>query len=366
MIYCGAAPDYCFDGQDDIDTGLCTTDEWGIVDCSAAGCESKDGTEVCWNLYRSIVDSAFWTLTNLFGEFPLVDQHNVWGKVLGTFTAVFAVAVFALPVGVLASGFEDQIARRREQKMSQTKVLLAKDMQEEDEEGEEEVVGDESSTRGYLYNFLHRQHTTSARVFRTFNHILIVACSIAFMFDTVASGGWHTFLSWFQFFSFMVFTGDYILMLYSSAENPKHRGTRGRISYALKFLQMVDIISIFPYWVGLVTVSGRWPGIFLLLKILHFEKHSKAFTTFDDVIRENMDVLTVTGFSALLLWVFFASTLYYTERDNPDEEMSPYYNTIPNAMWITLLNLSGECPLAHYSNIGKVIIGERMCTVVGY
>ena len=96
MIYCGAAPDWC----DDVDTNLCAIDEWGIVDCSEAGCESKDGTEVCWNLYRSIVDSSFWTLTNLFGEFPLVDQHNVWGKVLGTFTAVFAVAVFALPVGV--------------------------------------------------------------------------------------------------------------------------------------------------------------------------------------------------------------------------------------------------------------------------
>lgn len=26
-------------------------------------------------------------------------------------------------------------------------------------------------------------------------------------------------------------------------------------------------------------------------------------------------------------------------------------------MWITLLNLSGECPLAHYSSVGKVIIG---------
>lgn len=107
-----------------------------------------------------------------------------------------------------------------------------------------------------------------------------------------------------------------------------------------------------------MVVPGPIPGLFLLIKILHFEKHSKAFTTFDDVVRENMDILTVTIFSAILLWIFFASILYYTERDNPDEEMAPYYNTIPNAMWITLLNLSGECPLAHYSNIGKVIVGE--------
>jgi hypothetical protein len=37
--------------------------------------------------------------------------------------------------------------------------------------------------------------------------------------------------------------------------------------------------------------------------------------------------------------------------------MANYYKTVPNAMWITLLNLSGECPLAHYSSAGKIIIG---------
>lgn len=33
------------------------------------------------------------------------------------------------------------------------------------------------------------------------------------------------------------------------------------------------------------------------------------------------------------------------------------YKTVPHSMWITLLNLSGEIPLAHYSPIGKVLIG---------
>lgn len=94
MIYCGAAPSSCFDS---IDTSLCVTDEWGFVDCSAAGCENIDGKEACWNVYRSIADASFWTLMELFGEFPLVDQHSAYGKVLGTFTAVFACAVFALP-----------------------------------------------------------------------------------------------------------------------------------------------------------------------------------------------------------------------------------------------------------------------------
>ena len=353
MIYCGTAPDCA-----DIDTSLCTTDDWGFVDCSAAGCESINGQEVCWNLYRSIVASSFWTLENLFGEFALVDQHSVFGMVLGTFTAIFAVAVFALPVGVISSGFEDQITRQREKKQSQAESSIDLDEGDEHEEMNGIFVGHESTFRGTLYNFLHNQRTASAKHFELFLNMLIIGCCIAFMFDTVADGGWHTFLSWFQFLSFVVFALEYILRMYSASENPKYRG-RGLITYASSFLNIVDLVAIFPYWVCLlISVSGPVPGFFLLFKILDFEKYTKAFTTFDDVLRENMGVLIVTGFSAVLLWIFFSSVLYFTERDNLDEEMAGYYKTIPDAMWITLLNLSGECPLAHYSNIGKVIVGE--------
>ena len=34
--------------------------------------------------------------------------------------------------------------------------------------------------------------------------------------------------------------------------------------------------------------------------------------------------------------------------------------TVPDAMWITLLNLSGESPLAHYS-----LLGQIMCMLMG-
>lgn len=68
MIYCGAAPERCFENQDEIDTSLCTIDEFRFVDCAEAGCPTLDGEkEPCWNVYRSIVDSSFWTLMQLFG-----------------------------------------------------------------------------------------------------------------------------------------------------------------------------------------------------------------------------------------------------------------------------------------------------------
>ena len=363
MIYCGAAP-----GCDDVDAGLCTTDEYGIVDCSAAGCVGGGdddgeggGKEVCWNLYRSIVSSGYWTLIELFGEFPLMDKHGPWGRVLGTFTAVFAVAVFALPVGVLASGFDDQIAKRRE--MRRTMEGGGDDSREVMVEVEDVVMGDPSTCRGRVYDFLHRRSSPSAKLFVVFTRVLIIGCAVAFVVDSVVdSDGWiHAFLGLFQFFSFVVFAVEYSLRMYSAGENPKHGGVVGLGNYALEFLRIIDVLSIVPYFVGLVFFPGSSAhAFFLLLKVFHFEKLKDSFTTFDDIIRENVDVLSVTGFSAVLLWILFSSILYFTERDNPDEEVRSYYSTIPNSMWITLLNLTGECPLAHYTALGKVLQGDNL------
>ena len=362
MIYCGASPDkWC----DDVDTSLCSIDEFGFVDCTGAGCpNSNDDGQVCWNVYQSIVQSSFWTLIELFGEFPLVSQHSTWGKVLGTITAAFACAVFALPVGIFASGFEAQISRRRKEK--ETIVTVKEGGGEEEDETEwdiVEVVGDVSTTRGTVYNFLHLQNTLSVKMFEMFMNVLIVFSSLTFMLSTMAlSAKWQLVLGWFQFVSVVVFTCEYLLFMYSAGENPKFRGGRGLFVYATDFYRAVDLISILPYWLTFLSwlfVGGSLtPGsVFLLFRVMRFEKYTKAFTSFDDVLRDNLDVLAMTGFSALLLWIFFSSLLYLTERDSLDKEMANYYKSVPHSMWITLLNLSGECPLAHYSGFGKIILG---------
>jgi hypothetical protein len=47
--------------------------------------------------------------------------------------------------------------------------------------------------------------------------------------------------------------------------------------------------------------------------------------------------------------------MYFAERGSLDAEMAGSYKTIPDAMWLTLLNLSGESPLCHYSTAGKLL-----------
>jgi hypothetical protein len=289
--------------------------------------------------------------------------------VLGTFTAAFAVAVFALPVGVLASGFEDQIARRRQERRQneaeqKAGAVEANEPIATENEGAEIIVGDVSTFRGRAYNFFHRQDSSSARYFASFVYVLIFGCALVFVIDSVAdaNGKLHQMLSWFQFLSGLVFAAEYCLLMFSVGVNPRYEGLGGLVNHALESSRIIDVLSILPYFTGLLITSGSAPTLFLLLKVLRFSMCYDAIATFGHILQENIDVLSVTGFSAVLLWIFFASILYYTERNNPDDDIKKYYNTIPNSMWITLLNLSGECPLAYYSSVGKVVVGEHDVT----
>ena len=369
MIYCGKAPDYCGDA-DEIDVSLCTIDDWGFTDCSAAGCPPSDGyPEPCYNLYRSIPMASYYSLLNLFGEFPLVDQHGVGGKIIGTIVAIVAVAIFALPSSIIGNGFESIVEQRHEEKLAQ---IAEEGEPEEDGSGiTAGYVATGSDSKSYWYNFLHAQTEGGSAAFDLFLNFLVVGTALTFAIDSMAgiSGGFHMTMDTFELLAVTIFTFDYVMRTWSATQDPNFAGPGGMFTYMCSFLAIVDLLTVLPYWieVGLtgevITPTADTATLSLIVKslrlfrLLRFEKYTKAFSTFDDVISENKDVLAMTGFAAIIIWIFLGSMLYFTERDNPDPEMASNYKSVPDAMWMTLLNLSGESPLAQYSVWGKIITG---------
>jgi hypothetical protein len=376
-IYCGAAA-HC--NPDTVDTSACTFDSWGFVNCTSAGCPGTEDTpHPCWNLFQSIPGAMYFTLVNLFGEFPLIDQHSVWGKVVGTVVAVFAVAVFAIPAGIIGNGFEDLLARRREikQEGDMRHELGDKSTGDQGRSGDSAsdsttvIVPNLRTFRGRLYAFMNAR-TSVGGAFEKCIFVLIFATTLSFMVETsyASSTSLILGLEYFELVAVIVFTFEYTARMFAVGEDPRYAGTRGRLRYACTFFALVDLASVLPYWIDLVSTTARGGDPFLntdasstfvrclrLLRILKAEKYTQAFTVFDDVILANSEVLVVTGFSALVMWILFSALMYFAERDNSDPSMSEYYNTVPNAMWMTLLNLSGESPLCHYSGFGKVLQG---------
>ena len=427
-IYCqGATKDVLENGclPSLVDVSKCTFNEWGLVNCTLGGCPGTIlNPNPCFNLFQSIPNAAFFTLLNLFGEFPLIDQHSVAGKFVGVFVAVVAVAIFAIPAGIFGNGFEDLLTRRREERVEKEKIeqnnmetvdihtlernnnrtndgsskVIDQEMNfnytsssttlsaSRDGNKNGKIYGHEKSFLGITYNFLNA-YTTKGVYFEHFVMFLIFTTTVTFMIETTSIVEKNTvaiaIIEGFELFAVIIFTIEYIFRVVSTI-NMETKYVRlgyfyGTISHCCTFFAIVDLLSIVPYWIDLSanvmqgtspftssSTSSTFIRCLRLLRVLKAEKYTSAFTVFDDVLVANSDVLIITGFSAMVMWILFSALMYFAERNNNDPEMREYYNSVPNSMWMTLLNLSGEAPLCHYSLPGKCIVGIMGIFATGF
>jgi len=165
----------------------------------------------------------------------------------------------------------------------------------------------------------------------------------------------------FELFSVVVFTVEYVLRIWSSLEFPRYAQmgpVKGRVAYALTFFCIVDLLSIAPYWLNMI---GLLPEVnfttairmFRLVRLLKADKYVNAFGLLGEVLSENGPLLLATSYYAFLMLILSSTLLYYTERDNPD--LARYYQSIPEALFPTILMLTGEYPLVDFSPWGQVI-----------
>lgn len=334
----------------------------------------------------------YFTLLNLFGEYPLADRQSSWGMVVAVGVAVFAVFVFGIPTGIFGNGFRESLKKRREQEARETTFMTASADSHQPPAavtyGATEGSGQaslesiaaitEDTWRVQMYHFF-QQGTTAGIVYDRFSAALILTSVLSFFVETLPAVQQAVllkrFLDIFELVTVVIFTLEYGLRAYSMGVDPKYAGFKGMWRHLTTFLSLVDLASIIPYWIGVVTSGSIFSGessasyiirALRLLRLFRTERYMQAFTVFDDVLWGQSDVLLVTGFSALIFWVFFSSIMYYLERSNPDNEMAMYYRTIPDAMWVTLLNLSGECPLAMYMPAGQIVTAIIGIFAVGF
>jgi len=127
-----------------------------------------------------------------------------------------------------------------------------------------------------------------------------------------------------------IFFVDYVLPIYSGKD------LGGRFTYSTRFSPLVDLLSVAPYWIDIVfsaqMLTSSADNSIMSTNVCYCQlpspckarKYTTAFTIFDDVIRDNVDILGVTAFSSVLLWILFSAILYYTERDNPNGEKDKF------------------------------------------
>jgi hypothetical protein len=73
-----------------------------------------------------------------------------------------------------------------------------------------------------------------------------------------------------------------------------------------------------------------------LVRLLKAERYIRAFTVFDDILRDNSDLLAVSSFAAVVIWVYASAIMYYAERYNPDPDVQQYYTRYASCTYIAL------------------------------
>jgi hypothetical protein len=315
-------------------------------------CDHEDGCSgsacICEPRFKSIPASAFFVILNLSGEFPLADKHSDYGRIVAGATAILSVAFFGIPVGMIGSAIEDSVTAMN--------TGDDKDFDVDDEDKEEIIASvatevDQSHMPDYVQS---SWYYPVMGLLVSVNAVFVCMSSI----DTFSEDrGW----------CFLFFAGAGALSVLFAVEQ-FHRlrlKPQGYLASTSWSLIIIDSLAWMPWVFAVVTAQASATqalpislGLLLILaQICKFERWLQGFVILSQVIDRSLGVLAVGGMAALVLLVFCSTLMYYAERENPDPKMAAYYSSVPNAMWITLLNMSGEAPLCDYTFMGSIIVG---------
>lgn len=162
------------------------------------------------------------------------------------------------------------------------------------------------------------------------------------------------FLEFFETFSVIAFTIEYILRVWSCTVIKEYSHPfKGRLKYITRPLLMVDLLAILPYYIPMVFPIDmrfiRILRIFRVLRILKIERYSKALQLIIDVVKEKSSELFSTLIAIFTLLTIISSFMYYIEPQT--------FENIPSAMWwgIVTLTTVGYGDVYPITPLGKVI-----------
>jgi len=321
----------------------------------------------------SIGQASFYTLCNLFGEFPLVNERSPTGKAIAVFTAGVACAVFGIFCGIIGGGFQEHASKRKAAEGGDGSVKDA------NKESEPKLV--DGQLQSIVYKIVHNvgDKNMLGKLYELVMMLLIFSNCAGFVYGSqkhvAEDKDMNAVLDRLEDVSVFTFSLDYVLRLYVAGCHEEYVGL-GRYNYVTRFYPLVDLAAIAPFYVtalasSLPSINTSFIRALRLLRVLKAESYFKSggfFTIVDDIVYDNKDVLSVTGFCAMVLWIFFSSIMHLLEKDNPlmaTPDGDHYYKSIPHAMWPTLLNLSGEVPLADFTVPGRFVCGIMGIIAVG-
>jgi voltage-gated potassium channel len=167
----------------------------------------------------------------------------------------------------------------------------------------------------------------------------------------------------------VLFLVEYVIRLWAEGENPKFRGVRGRIRYALTPAAIIDLIAFLPS-----LVLPILPGmsnfmllrVFRLIRILRLARlgrFSLAMRHLSQAVSDRREELLLSLMLAVFVLVFSAAGMYLLEGENDPQT----FGSIPRAMWWSVCTLTtvGYGDIYPHTVLGKILGGLTSIAGIG-
>ena len=164
-----------------------------------------------------------------------------------------------------------------------------------------------------------------------------------------------------------VFLVEYLLRLWTSAENPDYRdGWRGYVRYALSLPALVDLLAmstLFLTFFGSQTYLLRLVRLARILSLAKLGRYSRAIRAIADAIRSRRYELLMSLVIALILLLASSTLLYIVEGSGQPKA----FGSIPRAMWWSIATLTtvGYGDVVPVTPLGKILAGLTAITGIG-
>lgn len=193
-----------------------------------------------------------------------------------------------------------------------------------------------------LYKILEMKDEKSRVSFllNTFIMLLISVNVVAVILESVKSYqlAYEKWFWYLELFSVVLFSIEYLVRVWISVENPYYgKGWRGRSSYMLSPLALIDLIAIAPFYFSMFfNIDLRILRVLRLLRVFKLSRHFAVLGVLGTVLRNESKTLLSAIFVMLILVVLSAAGIYVVERDNQPE----VFGSIPSAMWWATVTLT--------------------------
>jgi len=323
--------------------------------------------------FDSLLSSMWYSLVFMLGEFPINGELTPWGKVIAIINMLIAIGgVNGIPTGIIIDGYSKHMEAERAEKQDAEK----QDEEEQTEQTKRSVITLELDASGVdtasedpldqLYLEING-FTDSGRLGEGVVLLLVLLNVCSSMVDTIHTvkhdAGWRLYWEVMEPLTMAIFSLEYALRLVSMGAHQDFKGWRRLLWVTSDVYAITDLMAVLPYWVQMcLGVSHAVPTSFLRLlrlfkvfQILRAQKFIQGINILGHVLRVQLPILMSLVYGVLVLWVLFSALMFYTERDNPIPSMREQYQTMLGSLWMTLLNMSGEYPIADYTTLGRIV-----------